>query len=226
MVYSELATYIREQTQQGIPADVLRQTLMEAGWLELDIENALHDVAAGMVPLTEGVSLHEDVSQVRTMVAHLASRVRVIESRLVANGALPMQGELPTGTIGPEHELPPGRHGHVFMKVAGIVVVFLLFAGLGFYMRFSDAGLAPRTQFVVAVVGGLAFLAVAVVAMRRHAAWLASLSTAVAVASWALATYVAWQTYHSLEWTTVAAIGVLLLVLTVVMGRWIDRLSH
>lgn len=226
MVYSELVTYLREQTQQGVPADVLRQTLMEAGWLELDIENALHDVAAGMTPLSEGVSLHEDVSQVRAMVAHLASRVRTIEARLTAGGALPMQGELPSGTIGPERELKAGHRRHLMWKIVSVVGVFVLFAGIGFYMRLSDVRVTPMTQLSVAVLVGILSLGAGVIAMRRHHAWIASLGTAIAVAAWTLTTYVAWQTYHSLEWATAVAIGVFLLVLTVVMGRWIDRLAR
>ncbi len=226
MVYSELVTYLKEQTQQGVPADVLRQVLMEAGWRELDIENGLHDVAAGLVPLTEGVSLHEDVSQVRTMVAHLASRVRALEARLTIGEALPMQAELPSGTIGPERELTAGHRRHLVWKTVSVLVVFALFASIGFYMRLSDIRIAPLNQLAVAVLVGGVSLGAGVIAMRRHHAWIASLGTAIAVSAWTLTTYVSWQTYHSIEWTTAGAIGVFLLVLAVVMGRWIDRLSH
>lgn len=91
----ELVSYIAQQTRSGLAAVDLRTSLMEAGWSEEEIGNALHDVAAGMEPLTTGVALHEDLAQVRGVVAHLASRIRVLEGRLASTGLLTMPEALP-----------------------------------------------------------------------------------------------------------------------------------
>lgn len=159
MVPPDLVAYIREQSAQGIPAQSLREALLEAGWGELDVENALHDVAAGMEPLTTGASLHEDVAQVRGMVAHLATRIQRLEARLTAAAS----ETLPSGEL---LQLPRGhRHG-----------LRTFFSWL--------------LLFVVVVGGGVA-------------------------------TWQGWYVMHRIEWSTALALGVLLLVMLVVVGRWI-----
>ena len=226
MANPELVSYLQEQTQEGVPADVLRQALMETGWKELDIENALHDVAAGLVPLTDGVSLHEDVSQVRTMVAHLAQRVKTIEVHLASAGALPVQGELPAGGGIPSHTLTSRRTNPAISLLAAFLGL-MLFAWLGWYGSVLTArgALSPGDQFTIAVGAGVLLLVSGYITMRRHQAWIASGTTAASIALLGLSTYEAWYSYHVIEWTTALALGVLLAVIVLVMGRWIDRLS-
>lgn len=50
MPHPDLVAYIQQQIQKGMSAQTLRESLMEAGWQERDIENALNDVAAGSHP--------------------------------------------------------------------------------------------------------------------------------------------------------------------------------
>jgi hypothetical protein len=122
MPNSQLVSYLQEQTQQGASAQMLRESLMEAGWPELEIDNALHDVAAGLHPATPGASIHEDLAQVRGMVAHLAARVKTLEARL-----------LPSEFIGPDHELPaPTRH--IARRIFWIMALITLFALLGYVL--------------------------------------------------------------------------------------------
>ena len=85
--------------------------------------------------------------------------------------------------------------------------------------------LAPLDQLVIAAaLGALVFIAALIMMGRRHA-WAASLLTASAVTLWGTDAFVSWRIYHYMEPQTVAGIGVLLVVLAAVMGRWIQRLS-
>lgn len=229
MVYPDLVAYIQDQTQQGMGADLLRETLMEAGWRELDIDNALHDVAAGLHPVTAGASLHEDLAQVRGMVAHLAGRVRILEAHLAEAPTMPMQAELPSGTIGPERELMPARHHSSWLR-HGVAVLFgvMVFLALRGYAAALVArnAMAPTDQFVVALAIGLVLLIAAFVAMRMHWVWPASLATDAAVALMGLTAWIAYHTYHSMEKSTFIGIAVLLVVIFGVMERWSDRLAR
>jgi hypothetical protein len=228
MPLTELIDYIREQTQQGVSAEALREELMEAGWHQTDIENALHDVAAGLHPVTAGASIHEDLAQVRGMVAHLATRVRTLEAHLASVGVLgapaPM-AVLPGGTPDASHTLSrahrPGRR--VVMTIAAALVC----AAAGWYAAslIDRSGSAPVSWLMVAAASGLVLMAVSVILMRRGKGWAASILAALAVAVWAVDTIVAWRFWRMMEWTTALALGVLLLVVAVVAARWSDRLS-
>lgn len=223
----ELITYIRQQTQEGVPAQELRVALMEAGWNELDIENALHDVAAGLQPVTAGASIHEDLAQVRGMVAHLAARVKVLEARLV--GQTP--GEpltLAPGIIGAERELVSGRRGSTAVKVASAIadVIILLFVGWYLAIEVARNDAMPVGLFAALGIIGAVLLAAGYRFMRSHRAWVANLLAASSIALWSIIVWHAWQTYHLLENQTAIGLYVLLFVLLVVMGRWIDRLSR
>jgi len=224
MVPPDLVDYIREQTSSGVPAQDVRAALMEAGWNEHDVENALHDVAAGLEPLTSGASLHEDVAQVRGMVSHLASRVQRLEARLTSAGQLTAPAELGAGTGAPERELPAGRGSGVVMKAATALAAVALLATYGrlFQSAVTASDTAPVGLLQGAGLAGFLLLLGAWRLMRRHP-WGAQVFVASAVAVWAVAAWHAWRTYHYMEASTAAAIGVLLVVILLVIGRWIDR---
>lgn len=223
MSHADLVAYIQEQTQQGVSAQALREALMEAGWHERDIENALHDVAAGLHPTTPGASIHEDLAQVRGMVAHLASRVQGIEAALSSVAALPMRRELP------EQMLLPGTFvrrwpGRVFAALVGVGgAVGMTIFGVGLQRQESLAALdAMILGGAIAVLGVVA----SVVAMRHRAAKTASFLVAGSLALGAIVIFTAWRMQGYLEWTVAFALGLLLLVLAIVLGAWIDRLSR
>ncbi len=227
MLDSELVDYIQEQTQQGVTAQDLRVSLMEAGWHESDINNALHDVAAGLHPTTPGASIHEDLAQVRGMVAHLATRVHSIEATLASVGGRATQEQLPSGTLGPEREISAPKQYHWFGHTVMLLGLIALFGFVGSYTTdlVTRYSFTPPNQLVIAAVVGALLLLGAMMAMRRHRIWTASLLTASAVTLWGMDGLISWRVYHYMEWTTAAALGVLLVVIAVVAGTWIARYS-
>jgi hypothetical protein len=168
------------------------------------------------------------------MVAHLASRVGELEARLTYGGpsaaAAPMAPEhaLPSGTIGPERELKAGRGPSLKAKlISGAAdLVILAFAGWYLAQRVASGDAAPVSLMWAAAVVGAIVLAGAYYFMKKHKAWLADLAAASSVALWSIIVWHAWQTYRLLEHQTAIGLYVLLFVLLVVMGRWIDRLSR
>lgn len=230
MPLPELVDYIREQTQQGATAEDLRVALMEAGWQELDIDNGLHDVAAGLHPATPGASIHEDLAQVRGLVAHLATRVKGIEARLASIGTVAQPApilSLPSEYIGPERELTVHKGHAGLWHVVSLLFTLGLAVMVGMYATDLVArnALAPLDQIIIAAALAFFLLIASVVAMRGRHAWSASLFAAGAVALWATDAVVSWRVYHYMEWPTALAVGILLVVLAMVAGRWIQRLS-
>jgi hypothetical protein len=210
----ELTIYVSEQTRQGVPAEVLRQSLMESGWHERDIANALHDVAAGLSPLTEGASLHEDVSQVRSMVSVLAARVKTIEATLASAGSLPMQKEL---------SAPKPHH-----SLASIIVGIVLWIALGWYavgLATNDPIPKSDRTIIIAALGAGLFI-IGYTAMRMRRPWMAALLAGAAISLWSVTAWLSWSVQHAMEWSTALALGVFLFVLAFVMGRWIDRFTR
>lgn len=155
----DLISYIRTQTQEGVTAHELRETLMEAGWSELDVDNGLHDVAAGLKPVTEGASIHEDLAQVRGMVAHLASRVKVLEARLTQ---VPMAVPLPP----PPLALPRG-HRRLAVALMGLTVAFVGFLGLLLLRAWQTSTIESQTAGALAILLAV-FLVVALRILRRR----------------------------------------------------------
>ena len=159
----DLIAYIRQETQDGVTAHELRETLMEAGWSELDVDNALHDVAAGLRPVTEGASIHEDLAQVRGMVAHLASRVQKLETRLTA---VPATLSLPAGTGIPARELPRG-HRRLARALMAIIAAFVVFAGALVFRAWQANALEAQTAGALILLL-LVFLVVMLRILRRR----------------------------------------------------------
>jgi hypothetical protein len=214
-----LVAYIAKETRDGIGADILRQTLMEQGWSKTDIDNALHDVAAGLAPATTGVSIHEDLAQVRGMVAHLAGRVRMLE--------LGGQARLPDGQallLAPRARgIPFGIRHAVALVIAGIALL-LVYRSVTFLI--AQDVLAPLWQISVLAGLGVVLLAIALVTMRARRAWVASLTADTGIAILAVAGWTGYAVYHMMGRTTALALGVLLAVALVVMESWIDRLAR
>jgi hypothetical protein len=223
MVDPELIDYIRSQSQQGVPAPMLREALMSAGWAEHDIENALHDVAAGMHPVTAGASIHEDLAQVRGLVAHLAGRVQRLEVRLASAGP-PVAGML-EARPSPEETLPaPRKRQSGFWKSLSAAVVLAAVAWF-VELQVAESTDGPMTLFISLAALGVLSLAFAYRSMRRGARSTATVLTAVALGLWALTTWHAWYTYHYFVWTVALALGILYVVIALVMGVWIERLA-
>ena len=162
----ELISYIRQQTQEGVTAHELRETLMEAGWGELDVDNALHDVAAGLRPVTEGASIHEDLAQVRGMVAHLASRIQKLEARLVGAPAMSAILQLPVGTDAPARELPRGRR-RLSRALSLMILAFTVFGCLLVYRAWQANALETQTAAALAILL-VVFLVVVLRILRRR----------------------------------------------------------
>ncbi len=208
----ELVSYLQEQTQQGVSAQVLRESLMEAGWHEMDIENALHDVAAGLHPATPGASIHEDLAQVRGMVAHLAARVGNIEAML------------PSSFIGPDHELPAPTSHSLFWRVCSLIATVALTIWLGTFFTQLIAGYSI-TRVDLAIIlgaGSVLLFVIAIMFVRHNCTWNASLMTAYAVTSGAAGVWLAWKA-QSIEWTVALALGAFLFAILWVMAMWIRR---
>jgi hypothetical protein len=159
----DLIAYIRQETQDGVTANELRETLMEAGWNELDVDNALHDVAAGLRPVTEGASIHEDLAQVRGMVAHLAVRVQKLEVQFIA---APAALTLPAGTNVPARELPRGRRAQGLLMF--LVVSVSLFAGVLTLRAWRASALENQTAGAITLLI-LVFLVVMLRLLHRKA---------------------------------------------------------
>jgi hypothetical protein len=224
MAHPDLIAYIRKETQEGIAAQELRIALMEAGWQERDIDNALHDVAAGLQPITYGASIHEDLAQVRGMVAHLALRVKELEAHMAISAPV-QRAELPSGEM---LSLSKGHGPSFIIKVISAAAVIVLIASVGFLFSTSIVNdqESSRSLLWVAAGTGAVLFGVAYFLMRRGNAWAADLAAASSVAAWSLSVWHAWRAYHVLEDQTAIGLYVLLFVLLVVMGRWIDRLSR
>ena len=220
----ELVDYIRAQSALGVPAPMLRETLMGAGWAEHDIENALHDVAAGMHPVTMGASIHEDLAQVRGMVSHLATRVQRLESRLVSADA-PPAGML-EARPSPSETLPSPRKGRSglwsSLGAAAVLAAVAWFVEL----KVAETTEGPTSLFVSLAAAGILALAMAYRSMRRGARNAATALTALALGLWALATWHAWNTYHYFPWHIALGLGILYVVIALVMGVWVERFAR
>lgn len=222
MANPDLVSYIREQTHQGVSAHVLREALLEIGWREGDIDNAFHDVAAGLQPLTTGVALHEDLAQVRGMVTHLAHRVQRIETTLTTSPVT----HAPQALAAP-HVLPAARPHHAEGRRADPLRFFIsiiIALGGGFYLSLAAPGIAT-SQLIGAGMLGLGLLFGALVVMRRHS-WLASLLTGSSIALLLMVTQALWRVQHLIEMQTVVALGLLWVVVVIVMERWIRRFEQ
>lgn len=229
MPIPELVDYVRTQTQGGVAAEDLRVALMEVGWHELDIENALHDVAAGLHPTTPGASIHEDLAQVRGMVAHLAKRLKGVEAQLASlpsARALPVQAQLPSTFIGADHELPI-RRSRFLRRGISLLASVVLFVCVGVYTRglVASQTLLPIEYLLGVVVVGCVLMVASIMCMRSGRGWAASLTAAGGLTLWMTSTYLAWYVYHSISWIVAAALAVLFIVLAFVLNRWISRLS-
>lgn len=234
MPIAELIDYIKTQTQEGVSAQELRVALMEAGWHEVDIENGLHDVAAGLRPATPGSSIHEDLAQVRGMVAHLAVRIKDVEKTIASLAsdptmqALPTQGLLPSTYIGAERELMVRHSPSRLYRVMSAILTMLCSVSVAQYGASLVHREAVALQDYHIMIGafGILVLILSVVFLRQGRAWLATLLSFGVLIVWAFDVDMAWRTYHSLDQSVAIALWVLFVVIAGVIRRWSIRLAR
>lgn len=217
MPYQELDSYIAEQIGQGLDAQTIKHALLEAGWVEVDVDNALRDVAADAIPAT-AVSVHDDIVRMRHAVNELNTRVNKLEAHLAAAP----QATLPGGTAGPEHTLPepPAHTTRKLLTWGGLAVLFVLIGYVGMKSITQDA-ITPVSRIWAEVFVGVVLTSAGFVSgrMKKHSAanWL----TGTGLAFGALATVGAWYLNY-IEWSVAFALGALLVTLALVMGRFYD----
>lgn len=217
MAYQELDVYIAEQIGKGLDAQSVKRTLLEAGWLEADVDNALRDVAADAIPTTS-VAVHDDVVHMRRTLNDLEKRVQALESQVAAAP----EAMLPSGTADAGHALPqpPGRALRKTLTWIGLTVLFLLIGYVGMRSITQDA-ITPVSRIWAEVFVGTVLASAGFVSgrMKKHSAanWL----TGTGLAFGALATVGAWYLNY-LDWSVALALGALLVTLALVMGRFYD----
>lgn len=217
MAYQELDEYIAAQIAQGVDAGTIKRALLEAGWFQVDVDNALRDVAADAVP-TAAVSLRDDVVRMRHAVVSLDQRVRRLEGRLAAAP----EATLPPGTIGPDHELP-APHPRTFRGVLVMCVLAAAFVVIGYAGMASifQESITPAARIWAEVIIGGVMTGAGFIAGRMHRRGAANLLTGTGLAFAALATVGAWYVNY-VNVGVAAALGGLLVTLALVLGRFYD----
>ncbi len=231
---SSLVDYIHEQTRDGISAHDIRVELLAAGWRELDIENGFRDVAAGLHPVTPGASIHEDLAQVRGMVAHLATRMKDLEATLASvatlphQQSLPMQGQLPTAFIGADHELTARPAPSLARRAISLVIAALVFLQLAQYgaILVQRQSIAQQDYHVM-VASFVALLVIAAaLALRSRASWRATLLSASALILGGADLVFSWRVYHWIAAPAAAIGGIILLTTLMTLRRWGKRFAQ
>ena len=219
MAHQELSEYVTEQIAQGVPAQIIKEALLSAGWMQADADNALRDAAAKSSPVAL-TSFKDDLVRVRHAVNSLDVRVKSIESRLAVAG--PGEGMLESGVIGPDHELPPGTPWYrTAAPVVGFVTLFFVFGYLGM-MLISRESLTPLNRIWVEAALGAGIAVGGFFAGRSGHRSMANVMTGIGLALFSLATVGAWYV-HYLDWSVALALGALFVTLALVLGRFYDR---
>lgn len=218
-----LSAYVAEQITQGVPAQAVKEALLEAGWLSVDADNAIRDAAAQAAPVAV-LSAHEDMIRIRHAVNSLDERVGRLEAGLVASGTVPMPVLMAPSTMSPARELAPSHRRGLGRRWLLILVLLGAFAASGYWgMALIAAGsYTPLARIVTEGAVGLALTVTGYIAGRTHRRGAANVFTAVGLALCALATVGAWY-LHWMEWSVAAAVGALLATLALVLGRFYDR---
>ena len=233
MPIPELVEYIRDQTREGVAAQDIRAELLSVGWLESDIENGLHDVAAGMTPITSGASIHEDLAQVRGMVAHLAARLKGLETTLASLAssgvpALRAQAQLPSAFIGVERELPVRKAPNkVLRTMLFLLDLILSMQFVQYWANQVDTHSLAMQDFHVIVIASTVMLAISsIILLRRGDIWIATLLGGSALALALTEVMLSWQTYNAIGTMVALALLALLVVSAIVFYRWSIRFSE
>lgn len=217
MAYKELDAYIAEQIGQGLDAQTVKRTLLETGWLEIDVDNALRDVAADAIPAT-AVSIHDDMVRMRHAVNDLDKRIGHLETALAA---VP-EATLSNGTMGPEKALPepPVHQWRRILMWLGLTVLFVL---IGYVSMASIArdSITPVSRIWAEVFIGIVLTSAGFITGRMKKRAMANLLTGTGLAFAALATIGAWYLNY-IEWSVALAVGALLVTLALVLGRFYD----
>ena len=221
MAYQELDAYVAEQIAQGVDAQTIKGALLEIGWKEVDVDNALRDVAADAVPNT-AVSVHDDILRMRHAVNALDKRVRLLETRLAASSG---EGGDPV-THGSHHgATTQGQRGHSrrIVTYAGLAVLFMAIGYAGMSTIVSDS-VTPVSRIWAEVTVGGVLASAGFVTGRMKKRSVANLLTGAGLSLAALATVGAWYVNY-LDWSIAVALGALLVTLALVLGRFYDHWS-
>jgi len=215
MAYQELSEYVAAQIGRDVDAHAIRQTLMGAGWRSIDVDNALRDAAAHSMPAI-GVSVHDDLLRIRHAVNTLEERMGHIETRLAINT------QEPIGEVTAKKSVPAPRplSGRRYLVLFGLVTVFALFGYTGMRSIVTEA-VTPLSRIWAGLAIGLVLVVPGFVAGRVGRRGVANLLTATGLAFAALATVNAWYV-HFIGSGVAVSLGVLLLTVALVLGRFYD----
>lgn len=225
MAYQELDVYVAEQIAQGLDAQTIKHALLTAGWLEVDVDNALRDVAARAIPKIVS-SDHDELVRVHHALNALDQRVERLETNLVAapeatlpSGQVP---NLPSGTVSRDMGLAmPAkltvRRAFMWVALAG---VFVLIGYVGMASILQDS-LTPVSRIWAEATIGLTLAAAGFISGKVRKRGAANILTGTGLAFVSLATVGAWYLNY-MEWTVAAALGALLVTLALVLGRFYD----
>lgn len=227
MAYQELDAYVTEQILQGIEAQTIKESLLGIGWKEIDVDNALRDVAADAVP-TGAVSVHDDMLRMRSAVNELNKRVHLLEARLASSSSDSDSVEkhtaaFPVEAVSAQAQAPvrgasPSRR---IVTYAGLAVLFALIGYAGMASIFQDS-VTPVSRIWAQVVVGGVLASAGFVTGRMKKRTMANFLTGTGLALVALATVGAWYV-HYMGWSVAVALGALLVTLALVMGRFYDQ---
>ncbi len=229
MPSSELIDYIRSQTQEGASLATIRADLVAAGWPSNDVDDGVHAVASDLHPLTPGASIHEDLAQVRGVVAYLSARLKTAEdtvARLTAattHNVLGMQSSLPSSWIGSERELgAPPRAGSIRRVFASLLALCLGIGSVAYGIQLVQREMVYRSDVSIMLGACILFSGIAAIFVARRGGGYLSRSLSLLTISLGL-------TYVYFLWASFDTIGILgalaAMAVSLVYALWMHRMS-
>ncbi|MBP6886066.1 MAG: hypothetical protein KBC02_02380 [Candidatus Pacebacteria bacterium] len=228
MPSSELIDYIRSQTQEGASLATIRADLVAAGWPSNDVDDGVHAVASDLHPLTPGASIHEDLAQVRGVVAYLSARLKTAEdtvARLTAattHNALGMQSSLPSSWIGPERELGAPHRGSILRAFASLLALCLGIGSVTYGVQLVQREIVYRSDFSIILGACVLFSGIAAVFVARRGSGYLSRALSLLTISLGL-------TYVYFLWASFTVVGIrgalAAMALSLSYALWMHRMS-
>lgn len=229
MPSSELIDYIRSQTQEGASLATIRADLVAAGWQLVDVDDGFHAVASDLHPLTPGASIHEDLAQVRGVVAYLSARLKSAEDTVAlltaatSHNALGVQSSLPSSWIGPERELgAPPRAGSIHRAFASLLALCLGIGSVAYGIQLVQREIVYRSDFSIMLGACILFSGIAAIFVARRGSGYLSRALSLLTISLGL-------TYVYYLWVSFDAIGIrgvtTVMALSLAYAFWMYRMS-